>query len=200
MRHLGTRILHTPRLTLRPLTPEDAPAMFANWANDPEVTRWLRWDPHPDVDFTRRLLTAWAELYPNPDHYEWGVVETATGTLFGTICLMNPALGGGTPHSRWNNPGGTTLPWEPGYCYGKAFWGKGYATEALQAVVDFWFGQVGGSELACCHAIPNTASGHVMQKVGFVYNRDATDHKFDGTPVAVKYYTLPRAVWEKTHE
>lgn len=196
MHHLGTRILHTPRLTLRPLTPEDAPAMFANWANDPEVTRWLRWDPHPDVDFTRRLLTAWAELYPNPDHYEWGVVETATGTLFGTISLMNPEFEGGEARLLWQG----SAPWEVGYCYGKAFWGKGYATEALQAVVDFWFEQVGGGALACCHAAGNPASGRVMRKAGFAYDCDGIKKRFDGTPVAVKYYTLPRAVWEKTHE
>lgn len=200
MRHSGTQILHTPRLTLRPLTPDDAPAMYANWANDPEVTRWLRWDPHPDADFTRQLLSAWAELYPNPDHYEWGVVETATDTLFGTISLMNPAL---QEREAFSHPGKSSeapLPWEVGYCYGKAFWGKGYATEALQAVVDFWFGQVGGDALACCHAAGNPASGRVMQKAGFAYDHDGINNRFDGTPVAVKCYTLPRAVWEKTHE
>ena len=43
MRHAGTQTIETERLLLRPLTPEDAPMMYANWANDPDVTRWLRW-------------------------------------------------------------------------------------------------------------------------------------------------------------
>lgn len=72
MRHAGTQTIETERLLLRPLTPEDAPMMYANWANDPDVTRWLRWEPHKNVDETRELLAAWALLYPNGDYYEWG--------------------------------------------------------------------------------------------------------------------------------
>lgn len=85
MRHAGTQTIETERLLLRPLTPEDASMMYANWANDPDVTRWLRWEPHKNVDETRELLAAWALLYPNGDYYEWGIVEKATGQLFGTI-------------------------------------------------------------------------------------------------------------------
>lgn len=46
MRHAGTQEIETPRLLLRRLLPSDAPMMYANWASDPEVTRWLRWTPH----------------------------------------------------------------------------------------------------------------------------------------------------------
>ena len=46
MRHAGTQEIETPRLLLRRLMPSDAPMMYANWANDAEVTRWLRWTPH----------------------------------------------------------------------------------------------------------------------------------------------------------
>lgn len=49
MRHAGTQEIETPRLLLRRLMPSDAPMMYSNWANDPEVTRWLRWTPHKDV-------------------------------------------------------------------------------------------------------------------------------------------------------
>lgn len=49
MRHAGTQEIETPRLLLRRLMPSDAPMMYTNWANDPEVTRWLRWTPHKDV-------------------------------------------------------------------------------------------------------------------------------------------------------
>ena len=69
MRHAGTQEIETPRLLLRRLMPSDAPMMYANWANDPEVTRWLRWTPHKDVAETQELLSAWALLYPNEDYY-----------------------------------------------------------------------------------------------------------------------------------
>lgn len=88
MRHAGTRVIETERLVLRPLTPEDAPMMYANWASDPAVTRFLRWEPHTDEAATRELLSAWAELYPNPDYYQWAMVEKATGQVFGSISIF----------------------------------------------------------------------------------------------------------------
>lgn len=83
MRHTGTQEIETPRLLLRRLMPSDAPMMYTNWANDPEVTRWLRWMPHKDVAETQELLSAWALLYPNEDYYHWAIVEKATGQVFG---------------------------------------------------------------------------------------------------------------------
>ena len=89
MRHAGTQDIETPRLLLRRLLPEDAPQMYANWASDPEVTRYLRWEPHKSPAETRELLAAWALLYPNPDYYQWAMVEKATGQVFGSISLYN---------------------------------------------------------------------------------------------------------------
>lgn len=92
MRHAGTQEIETPRLLLRRLMPSDAPMMYANWANDPEVTRWLRWTPHKDVAETQELLSAWAMLYPNEDYYQWAIVEKATGQVFGSINLCQALL------------------------------------------------------------------------------------------------------------
>ena len=64
MRHAGTQEIETPRLILRRLLPEDANRMYVNWANDPDVTRFLRWEPHKNAAETRQLLEAWATLYP----------------------------------------------------------------------------------------------------------------------------------------
>ena len=72
------------------------------------------------------------------------------------------------------------------------WWGKGFTTEALQAVVDFWFRQVGGTFLTCCHAVQNPASGRVMEKAGFVYHHNDVYHKFDGTPVECRCYLLTK--------
>ena len=52
MKHKGTVRLETERLILRPFTPEDALPMFRNWASDEEVTRFLTWPAHKDVEVT----------------------------------------------------------------------------------------------------------------------------------------------------
>ena len=93
MRHAGTQELETDRLFLRRLLPEDADMMYANWASDPLVTRFLRWEPHKNALETLGLLAAWATLYPNPDYYQWAIVEKASGQVFGSISIFNAALG-----------------------------------------------------------------------------------------------------------
>ena len=75
MRHAGTQELETDRLLLRRLLPEDADMMYQNWASDPDVTRFLRWEPHRNELETLALLAAWATLYPNPDYYQWAGIR-----------------------------------------------------------------------------------------------------------------------------
>ena len=139
MRHAGTQDIETPRLLLRRLLPEDAPQMYANWASDPEVTRYLRWEPHKSPAETRELLAAWALLYPNPDYYQWAMVEKATGQVFGSISLYNSLPGEPQQKTEWPGLDLTDGVWEPGYCIGRKWWNKGFTTEALRAVVAYWF-------------------------------------------------------------
>ena len=63
MVHKGTVRLETDRLILRRFTLDDAPAMFNNWANDPEVTKYLSWEPHADLEVTREILRTWVNSY-----------------------------------------------------------------------------------------------------------------------------------------
>lgn len=202
MRHAGTHEIETERLLLRRLMPDDAPAMFRNWASDPEVTRYLRWDPHPDENLTRQLLAAWTELYPNKDYYQWGMVEKATGELFGSFSIFDNALNERVCPENWRRSGldFSQSQWEVGYCIGRAWWGKGFMTEALKAAVDYWFTHTDASWLASCHDVRNPASGRVMEHAGFVYDHDDIAHNFDGTAVNVRVYALTRADHEKGNQ
>ena len=74
MQHLGTKTLYTKRLTLRRFTPEDAEAMFQNWANDPEVTRFLTWPVHKSSEESRALLCEWCPNYADVRYYHWAIV------------------------------------------------------------------------------------------------------------------------------
>lgn len=189
MRHCGTKNLRTSRLFLRPMTVEDAIPMFETWASDPAVTRFLRWEPHKSWADTAQLLAAWQELYANPDYYQWSICLAESGTLIGSISVQQSEE---FSNDAWQERALAFSEgvWEPGYCIGRAFWGRGYTTEALCAVRDFWFEQVGGSWLSCCHATANPASGRVMQKAGWHYDHQAVYHKFDGSPVACRVYYL----------
>lgn len=177
MRHKGTQSIETERLVLRRLAPSDAEEMFHNWANDPEVTKFLRWVPHQNPEETRQLLETWEKEYQQPDHYLWGIVRKSDGALMGSIGIIYDSEGDGHPAG-----------WCPGYCIGQAFWNKGYTTEALQAVLGYFLEDSGVTELWCCHASSNPASGEVMKRAGFVYQGEATYHKFGGEAVPAYYY------------
>ena len=79
MKHLGTQTLETERLILRRFTPEDAEAMFRNWASDSEVTKYLTWPAHASVDVSRDVLNSWIENYAKPDYYNWTIVLKECG-------------------------------------------------------------------------------------------------------------------------
>ena len=115
--------------------------------------------------------------------------------MIGAISLVDDLLGEAY-RDKWTGVDLSDGIWEPGYCLGRAFWGKGYMTEALRAVVDYWFTRTDGSWLTCCHAKGNPASGAVMKKAGFVYDHEAQYHKFDSTPVDCLVYRLTRADYE----
>lgn len=178
MTHVGTKPIETDRLLLRPFALSDAEQMYKNWATDLQVTTWMRWNPHADIGVTRATLEDWVPRYDSPEYYHWGIVLKDSGALIGSIGVL-----------RGTEPGQEDQ-WEPGYCIGRAFWGQGHTTEALQAVMDYFVPATGAGEdnLISCHAVGNPASGRVMEKAGFVYDHDGVYHRPNGPPVEAKYY------------
>ena len=73
MRHVGTKTIETPRLTLRRLEVSDAEMMFRNWASDENVTRFLRWDAHQSIDETKNMVQQWVDSYQDDSTYYWGL-------------------------------------------------------------------------------------------------------------------------------
>lgn len=150
MHHIGTRPIQTRRLLLRRFTVDDAEAMFANWANDPQVTKYLTWAPHENVEVTRALLQCWVADYEKNDHYQWAIVYK--GQLIGSIAVVELKRSAEVA--------------EIGYCIGKPWWHKGIMTEALGAVIEFLFARVGVNSVCAQHDTKNPHSGDVMKKCG----------------------------------
>ncbi len=152
MQHAGTKQIQTARLILRRFRREDAQAMFDNWASDPEVTAFLTWPTYTSVDTAHSILDNWVRDYEKEDVYQWAI--EFEGQPIGSISAVR------------------IDPWtdsvEIGYCIGKAWWGKGIMTEALAAVVRFFFEEVGANRVEARHDVKNPASGAVMRKCGMV--------------------------------
>ncbi len=151
--HKGTQTIKTKRLILRKFSPDDAADMYNNWANDAKVTEFLRWKPHESAEATRDLLEIWCEAYQHINNYNW--VITLDGAAIGSITVV---------HMRDKCESA-----ELGYSLGYNFWNKGYMSEAVAAVVDFLFKEVGVNRISISHAVKNPASGRVAQKCGMIY-------------------------------
>lgn len=152
LNHTGTVTLETPRLTLRRVAVDDAEHMYNNWAGDDEVTKFLRWDTHPNVDHTRERLALWVKEYEQPDNYNWGMELKENGQLIGTIGAVQMNEG--------------YLSCEIGYCMSRRYWNRGLMSEALGAVLGHMFRVVGMNRVYACHDPNNPGSGRVMAKNG----------------------------------
>lgn len=156
MKHLGTKRLETDRLILRPFTLEDAETMYRNWASDPEVTKYLPWTPHESVQVTRSLLEDWISQYDKDDYYHWTIVlKENSEEPIGSISAVQKDDAIKMVHI--------------GYCIGKKWWKQGITSEALAALIKFFFEEVGINRIELRHDPRNPNSGKVMMKCGLQY-------------------------------
>lgn len=156
MRHCGTQTLETERLLLRQFKLDDAEAMFRNWASDPEVTKYLTWAPHAGAEVSKAVLETWVASYAQEDFYQWAIVLKENGNEpIGSISAV-----------KLNEDLSIV---QIGYCIGRAWWHRGITSEALRAVMDFFFDRVGANRVECRHDPRNPRSGRVMQKCGMHY-------------------------------
>lgn len=155
MQHLGTKYIETNRLILRRFTLNDAQAMFANWASDPEVTKYMTWPTHASMEVSSMVLTDWVSHYGEDNYYQWAIVPKSLGQPIGSIAAVH-----------LNDRVGKV---EVGYCIGRAWWHQGITSEALQAVIAFFLDEVGVNRVEACHDPHNPHSGGVMRKCGMTF-------------------------------
>ena len=156
MKHCGTQTLETKRLILRRFTVRDADAMYTNWASDPEVTRYLTWPAHAGVETSRAVLADWTAAYAQESFYQWAIVlKDRADEPIGSIGAVDVS--------------DDIAAVQIGYCLGRRWWHQGIMSEALGAVMDFFFDAVGCNRVAGRHDPRNPHSGMVMQKCGMKY-------------------------------
>jgi len=138
-------VLATARLVLRAPRRSDVKAI-ASFANDRRIAANTARIPHPyGVDDAEGFLAG-----INRQDGEATFAITRGGDVIG-ICGVEPR-----ESSR-----------EIGYWLGALYWGRGYATEAVRAVIDHAFGVLGHDVLQAGARVSNAASRRVLEKCGF---------------------------------
>ncbi|HKD11596.1 MAG TPA: GNAT family N-acetyltransferase [Thermoanaerobaculia bacterium] len=143
--------LETERLILRRPRSEDAQAIFDRYASDPEATRWMSFPRHTTVAAAREFLASSESEWEHAPGGPYLIESRADGRLLGGTGLRF--------ETNWRA--------ETGYILARDAWGKGYATEALRAVVGA--AETAGVQRleALCHP-DHVRSSRVLDKCGFL--------------------------------
>jgi RimJ/RimL family protein N-acetyltransferase len=143
----------TTRLAARLPRVEDAAAVFAAYASDPEVTRYLLWRHYTDIEplreFLRHMLHTWET--DDGSQYAWLLCQRGSDEPIGSISM---SLG---PH-------GAML----GYVLGRAYWGRGLMTEAVCYASAWALAQPPLFRVWAFSDAENLASTRVLEKAGLV--------------------------------
>ena len=143
-----------PRLVLRPPVIDDAGAIFQRIARDPQVTKYLQWEPHADVAATRRVITEKTNV--NDDERTWAVELRHSGELIGLTSCRRPG-------------GGDSV--ELGSCLGRRWWGKRYTTEMLAILTGALEADPTVHRVwATCH-VDNRYTARLLEQGGFVLEK-----------------------------
>lgn len=146
-------ILETKRLILRTWTLDDAPELF-EICGDAEVMRYIgTGKPYETIEQADEFLH-WATAYQKENGFcRWAVLHKEKLEIIGSC-------GFARPHG--------TEEIELGYLLARKFWGKGLATEATGACLNYGFGKFGFREIIALTDLENVASQRVLEKIGFV--------------------------------
>jgi RimJ/RimL family protein N-acetyltransferase len=155
----ASETIETARLILQRPTSNDVQAIFDRYASDPNVTRYVAWPRHSsttDTDFFLKFSDHEWSRWPAGPYLvrlrEDGSLLGSTGLAFESEIIAST-----------------------GYVFAKDAWGKGYATESLQAMVELARELSVRRLYALCHA-DHRASARVMEKVGMVKEETLANH------------------------
>jgi RimJ/RimL family protein N-acetyltransferase len=86
---------------------------------------------------------------------------------------------------------------ELGYWLGTPYWGHGYATEAVRALIDAFFAYSEGDEITACARVINPASRRVLERCGFAYQGAGLSELPARCGLyPVDHFRLERRTWE----
>lgn len=142
-------VIARTRLVLRRPRLSDADDIFDNYAADPEVTRYVTWQPYKDRSEVAQFLQSRLARWDSGEEFSWAITRPPEDRVIGMIgCRVRECAA------------------DIGYVLSRGFWNRGYTSEAVKAIVD-WAIQLNFvyRVWAVCD-VENKASARVLEKVG----------------------------------
>jgi RimJ/RimL family protein N-acetyltransferase len=176
--------IETQRLLLRPAVPEDA-RLLAERRSDPQVAKYQNWTlPYP-LERAEKMVSEIVAM-DGPENEEWWmatVCDIDTGEVLGDLALHL------SQESRTA---------EIGYTFASQHWGKGYAVEAVDALVAYLFEDLDVTRVFGMLHPDNPASAMVMERTGFLFEGHTRSSFWLNDEVSDDWiYGLLRPDWEE---
>ena len=143
--------LFSTRLALRPWADADAPALF-ELARDPRIGTAAGWPPHTSEEQSLDVLR---NVLRGPEQY--AITLREGDELIGAIGLL---AGDACDYLEADDE------YSVGYWIGVPYWGRGFAAEALQRLIEHARDSLGARAIYADHFLENTQSHRVMEKCG----------------------------------
>lgn len=184
MQYADFRELKTHRLILRKMRAEDAPLYFARLGGSENVTRYMLFAPHKSMEESVRSVQKHLSRYEAGPYYHWVITEQGSDDLIGVISLLRTDAETGSCSFA--------------YMLAQDFWGRGYGTEAVEAVFDFAFTKMEVQRIEADHMAENPASGAVMRKAGMLHTGTVPGkYEKDGIAHDAVCYCITKEQWLK---
>lgn len=165
--------VETPRLILRPWEMKDLADLYA-YASVPGVGEMAGWNHHKNLEESKTILRKFID-----EKKTFALELKENGKVIGSLGLeeMNP------------DPEGTNkLGREIGYVLSRDYWGRGLMPEAVSAVIDYCFKELGYDYLTCGHFLRNDRSRRVVEKSGFrFFGESKFETRYDTVEVSKNY-------------
>jgi RimJ/RimL family protein N-acetyltransferase len=138
--------------------------------------------PHPYPDgAAEEWIGSHAEAFEQGESVDFAIDLCADAALGGAIGLRFEHI-----HARA----------ELGYWIGVPYWGRGYATEAAGAILEYAFAERGLNRVYAFHWTTNPASGRVLEKIGMTHEGTRRSHTLkDGEYLDSEAYGILRSEW-----
>ena len=148
-------IIETERLLMREFLPSDAEAFFKMDKN-PEVHKYLWNKPITEIDETHNAIVTIRQQYVDNSIGRFAIILKETNQFIGWAGLKyNTKMVNNKIHF-----------YDIGYRLNEDFWGKGYASEASFAWLDYGFDVMNIQKMTAAAHTENTASNRILKKIG----------------------------------
>ena len=146
----GSAELWTEHLVLRRYRPDDAIQLHEYFGTDPEMYKYSGWNPYATPEMAQETVKHFIDKYENECSYSWVMDANGDDVIAGTIGAYDYY----DDHI------------EVGFSVGRAWQGRGFATEALKKVLKYLTENEGISCVTAWCASENTGSRRVLEKSG----------------------------------